>query len=379
MNNPHGGKLINRNVKKSSLDFDNIDLEYSLDTNQIKELWNIAKGVYSPLIGYMSEEDVISVMDKMRLASGEVWTIPVFLPVNNSEYSKVKIGSQVMLKDSEGKELALLVVSSKYKIPKKKMSESVWGTSSRKHPGVKMLYDWEDYALGGEVFVFGKINPAFKQFAKTPKQTRKDFEKNGWKTIVGFQTRNPIHRAHEFIQKECLEFVDAIFVNPIVGGKKSGDFKDEVILEVYEKVLSEFYPPNSSYMAIYQSRMNYAGPREAVMHAIVRKNFGCTHFIVGRDHAGVGDYYGMFDSQEIFEKFPDLEIEIFKVSDAFFCRRCDIYTTGKVCPHNRIYHVAPSGTQIREYIKNEKIESLRQVMRDEVLDIIFANEKPFVE
>ena len=181
------------------------------------------------------------------------------------------------------------------------------------------------------------------------------------------------------MQKMALEFVDGLFVNPIMGSKKSGDFRDEVILNVYAELTRLFYPKNSSFISIFPSRMNYAGPKEAVHHAIIRKNFGCTHFIVGRDHAGVGDYYDKFAAHKVFDQFEDIGIEIMKVSAAFFCHRCGIYTTSKICPHNEIYHVSPSGTQVRKAILERDYNSLKNVMRDEVLDIIFSYDKPFVE
>ncbi|MFQ5493114.1 MAG: sulfate adenylyltransferase [Candidatus Dojkabacteria bacterium] len=381
MNEPHGGKLINRFKKRSRLDLDDIDLKVNLDNDQVAEVRNIAMGLYSPLTGYMNEDDFNSVLDKMRLSNGIPWSIPIFLPIPKKDWDKLKPGSKVLLQTKSGKkttELAVLTVSDKYKFDRNRYTKGVYDTTDTEHPGVKMVHSWSNYVIGGDIWVFGKFESIFKEFDLSPAETRKVFENQGWKTIVGFQTRNPAHRAHEFIQKTALEFVDGLFINPIIGKKKSGDFKDDLILAVYKDLTGKYYPANSTHVGIYNSRMNYAGPKEAVFHAIVRKNFGCTHFIVGRDHAGVGDYYDSFAAHRIFDEIENLGMEIMKVSMAFYCRRCDLYTTSKICPHNEIYRVSPSGTQIREYISNKDYESLRRVMRDDVLDIIFSFDQPFV-
>lgn len=378
MNNPHGGKLVNRITTKVNLDLDSIDLELTMDSDQVSEIKNIGYGVYSPLEGYMNKDDFESVLEKMTLANGTPWSIPVVMPVNKTNYSKVGKGSQVLLKDESGKELAVMIVEDKYDFPKEKYYKSVYGTTDKEHPGVAMVETWDDYIISGEIWVYGKFDKKFEEFEKTPEETRKEFEKNGWKTIVGFQTRNPAHMAHEYIQKLCLEFVDGLFINPIMGKKKPGDFKDEVILSVYSMLVDQFYPKNSTAIGVYTSRMNYAGPKEAVMHAIVRKNFGCTHFIVGRDHAGVGDYYDKFAAHRIFDEIEDFGMEIMRVSAAFYDRRLKMFATEKTSPFNPIYRVSPSGTQVRKFITEKNYEALRQVMRDEVLDIIFSFEDPFV-
>ena len=382
MNEPHGGKLINRINKSAKLAVKNISLKIIADNDQVSEIRNIAVGLYSPLEGYMNQDDFESVVSKMELANGLPWSIPVFLPLTEAQWKKVKPGSQIQLMQQLGKneeELAILNVEDKFKYDQHKYCKNVYGTNDIKHPGVERIMQLSPYAVGGEIWMTGKYKSQYPDYDFTPVQTRKVFEDKGWKTIVGFQTRNAAHRAHEFVQKLALEFVDGLFVNPIIGSKKPGDFKDEVILDVYTNLVKQFYPPNSTHIGIYRSRMNYAGPREAVFHSIVRKNFGCTHFIVGRDHAGVGDYYDKFAAHKIFDKIEGLGMEIMKVSDAFFCRRCDLYTTGKICPHNQIYRVSPSGTQVRQYITEKNYEALRRIMRDDVLDIIFKYEHPFVE
>jgi len=378
MNTPHGEKLMNRYKSKAELDLDNIDLKVTLDSDQIYEIINIADGVYSPLTGYLGQDDVTSVLEKMRLLTGIPWTVPIVLPVDEGSAKKVKAGSQIVLLNQSKEEVGVLILDSKFKLDKTQFSKKVYGTTDKKHPGVAMVLQWENHCLAGNIWVFQKPKKNFRNFDKSPKETRKLFQKNGWKTIVGFQTRNPAHMAHEYIQKLCLEFVDGLFINPIVGKKKEGDFKDDVILSVYEMLVEQFYPKNSTMIGTYKSRMYYAGPREAVFHAIVRKNYGCTHFIVGRDHAGVGDYYDRFAAHKIFDELEDIGIEVMKVSGAFFDRRMKMFATEKTSPFSEIYRVSPSGTQIRQFIRDKNYESLRKVMRDEVLDIIFSFENPFV-
>jgi sulfate adenylyltransferase len=378
MNNPHGGKLINRIISRSKLDLDNIDLVLKLDNDQINELYNIANGLYSPLTGYMSVDDINSVLENMRLANGTPWSIPVILTVNRNDKKLIKIGSQVILTDNNKNELGILNVQEIAKFDKSKYINHVYNTSDVNHPGVNMVNNWGDYIVSGDIWYFGKVIKQYKSYELEPIKTRKLFQTMNWDTTVGFQTRNPAHLAHEYIQKLCLEFVDGLFVNPVIGKKKSGDFKDEVILAVYEMLINNFYPKDSSLLAVYKSRMYYAGPREAVFHAIVRKNFGCTHFIVGRDHAGVGNYYDKFDAHKIFDKLPDIGIHIMKVSSAFYDRRMRMFATEKTSPFSEIYRVSPSGTQVREFIQSKNYQALREVMRDEVLDVIFSFDEPFV-
>ncbi len=382
MNEPYGGKLINRFIDPKDLNVKRSDLEIVLNEDQVSEVRNIATGLYSPLEGYMNQDDFESVLEKGKLANGLNWTVPIFMPLTKTEWDKVKPGSHLVLKMLQGKkkiEIGLLHVTDKYKFSPEKYSKKVYGTMDKEHPGVAMIYKTSPYVVGGEIWISGTFGIDYPGYEFTPAQTRAEFEKRGWKTIVGFQTRNAAHRAHEFVQKLALEFVDGLFVSPIIGSKKSGDFKDEVILKVYKNLVKQFYPDNSSTIGIYRSKMHYAGPKEAVFHAIVRKNFGCTHFIVGRDHAGVGNYYDKFAAHRIFDEIGNIGIEIMKVSAAFYCSRCDLYTTSKICPHNDIYHVAPSGTQVRKFIVERNYEALRRIMRDEVLDIIFSFENPFVE
>jgi sulfate adenylyltransferase len=309
------------------------------------------------------------------------WSIPLIFPLPKTKWSKVGAGCRILLKETrKGKEIKLgvLEVSDKYEMEKESYCRSIYGTCDRSHPGVQMINLTDPFLVGGELWVFDEFSIEHPDCDFTPEATRRIFAEKGWRTVVGFQTRNPAHRAHEYIQKVALEFVDGLFINPIIGTKKAGDFKDEVILGVYRELVEKFFPENSSLIGIYNSKMYYAGPREAVFHAIVRKNFGCTHFIVGRDHAGVGRYYDPLAAHRIFDEIGGLGMEIMKVSNAFYCRRCDLYTTDKICPHHEIFRVSPSGTQVREYIHRRDYDALRLVMRDEVLEGIYSFDQPFV-
>ncbi|HEX9804171.1 MAG TPA: sulfate adenylyltransferase [Candidatus Dojkabacteria bacterium] len=382
MNDPHGGKLVNRISEKKKLDLDNIDLEVVLDLDQVSEVRNIATGIYSPLEGYMNKDDFMSVVNEMKLSDKKTpWSVPIFFPLSKTKWDEVKPGSQILLKEkrkTEEVEIGVLNVEEKFTFDKDVYNKQIYGTTNAEHPGVAMINKTSEYVVGGEIFAFGNFEIKYPDFDQTPEETRQVFQEHKWKTIVGFQTRNPAHRAHEFIQKICLEFVDGLFINPIIGKKKKGDFKDEVILAVYTMLVDNFYPKASTHISIYNSRMNYAGPREAVFHAIVRKNFGCTHFIVGRDHAGVGDFYDKFAAHKIFDQVENLGMEIMKVSSAFYDRRAQMFTTEKASPFSEIYRVSPSGTQVRKFIEEKNYEALRQVMRDESLDVIMSFDEPFV-
>lgn len=375
---PHGGKLINKVVKKDDVDFDNIDYVIDVDNDQLSEIQNIAHGLYSPLEGYMNEDDFNSVVESMKLADGTPWSIPVFLPVSKEESENIKIGSQIQFK-LDGKDFAIMTVENKFEFDRDKFNKNVYGTTDSDHPGVARINSISNIAIGGEIYLYEELPKLYPEFEQTPLETREIFKNNGWDTVVGFQTRNPAHKAHEYVQKLCLEFVDGLFVNPIIGKKKAGDFKDEVILAVYKELTDKFYPKNSTHLAVYKSRMNYAGPREAVFHAIVRKNFGCTHFIVGRDHAGVGDYYDKLAAHKIFDEIENLGVQIMKVSAAFYDKKTGSFTTEKTSVPDNSDIVSISGTKVREYVNNKDYEPLKLFIRDEVLDVIDSFDKPFVE
>ncbi|KXK08363.1 MAG: sulfate adenylyltransferase [Candidatus Dojkabacteria bacterium] len=377
MNQPHGGVLINRFANKDKLSFDNIALSIELDDDQLSEVKNIAVGTYSPLNGYMNKDDFESVLEKARLTNGVPWSVPVFLPVSKVDYRCIKVGGQVSLR-YKGKDIALMEVSDKFTFDAEKYVKSVYGTTDPNHPGVAMINSLSTYVIGGEIWVYEELPSKYLEFDLPPQKTRELFAEKGWNTVVGFQTRNAAHRAHEFIQKMCLEFVDGLFINPIIGKKKSGDFTDEVILAVYKMLVRDFYPANSTAIGVYSSRMHYAGPKEAIFHAIVRKNFGCTHFIVGRDHAGVGDYYDKFAAHRIFDEFEDIGIVPMRVSNAFFDKKSDMYTTQKASPFGPEHWISPSGTEVRRLIKEKNYKDLKYILRPEVLEEILKFKEPFV-
>ena len=381
MYKPHGGKLINRHIdeseKQASLQ-DAAKLDDILLTNeQSSDLVNIANGVFSPLEGFLTQDDCLNVVQNMRLSGGIPWTIPIVLDVSSGQTTNVRDGDTIALKDSNGI-IATMNVEDIYSYNKLEMAEKVFGTTDKKHPGVAKVSAMKEYLLGGKITLLQQPETPFQEYSLTPGQTRLLFRKKGWNSIVGFQTRNVPHIGHEYLQKTSLSLVDGVFINPVIGKKKSGDFKDEVILDSYHSLLKNYFREDRATMSIFQTEMRYAGPKEAIFHAIVRKNFGCTHFIVGRDHAGVGSYYAPFAAHEIFNEFDDLEIQPIFFKSFFFCKKCGSIANEKTCPHNESDHINFSGTAIREALINGEMPSSK-VMRPEVAETILKYENPFVE
>lgn len=377
---PHGGKLVERKVSPEEKN----DLPYILknlpcievNLERAKEIENIANGLYSPLEGFMTKEELESVLHNMRLPDDVPWTIPILLDVSSSSKNILESGDMVVLM-YKNKPLALLEVENVFSYDKEKIAEFVYGTTSEKHPGVRRVYDMNDYFVGGKIKLIEGTDTPFLRYKLSPKETRVLFEENGWRTVAGFQTRNVPHVGHEYVQKTALTFVDGLFINPVIGKKKKGDFRDEVILASYEALIKNYYLKGSAIMAIWETEMRYAGPREAIFHAIVRKNFGCTHFIVGRDHAGVGNFYHPYAAQEIFGKFPDLGITPIFFKSFFYCKKCGGVVNEKICPHSDEYRESFSGTKLRSYIARGE-EPPSYLIRPEVFDIIRRFENPFV-
>jgi len=357
---PHGGTLINRQVtgdaRQAALERANGLERIILSDLNLADLEMIATGGLSPLTGFMGEADYKSVVHDMHLANGLPWTIPVTLAVSTEQAARIQVGQAVALvEQADGGErlLAILDVTEKYTYDREDEAQNVFRTTEDKHPGVARLYKQGEVLLAGSVDVIDLPLRAQTEFAElryTPAQTRAIFAERGWRRIVGFQTRNPIHRAHEYIQKTALEIVDGLLLHPLVGETKSDDIPAKVRVESYQAILSSYYPASRVLFGVFPAAMRYAGPREAIFHAIARKNYGCTHFIVGRDHAGVGNYYGTYDAHLIFDEFTPQELGITPLffEHTFYCKACGQVVSSKTCPHDKSQHVVLSGTQVRE-------------------------------
>ncbi len=375
---PHGGRLIQRLLKGA--DQDHLAAEITrlprLDVSpeMASDIMNLGIGTFSPLEGFMGPEDLRATLYEKRLASGIPWTIPIVLDVSASQASQ--LGEAVGLWYA-GQPLALLEVDTTHRYDPHEFAKQVFGTEDQKHPGVANVFRMREVLLGGRVTVLGELDTPFARYRLTPLETRVLFTAKGWRTVVGFQTRNVPHLGHEYVQKTALTFVDGIFINPVIGRKKAGDFKDEVILQAYDALVRHYYLRERAVLATLHTEMRYAGPREAIFHAIVRKNFGCTHFIVGRDHAGVGKYYAPYAAQEIFDEFPDLGIIPLFFTAFFYCRRCSSVANEKTCPHGAEARVDFSGTLLRKLLSERQAPD--GLIRSEVAEIILSTEQPFVE
>ena len=354
---PHGGTLINRiatpEQRQSFLAEAPAMPHLRLSERTQSDLELIAVGGFSPLQGFMSQQEYLAVVRNMHLPNGLPWTIPITLPVAQEVADQLKVGSLVALDRADGKMIGVLELAEKFTYDKELEAQQVYRTTDDKHPGVKVLYEQGEVYLAGAVWLLERLpHPQFPQYQIDPEQARAMFQAKGWHTVVGFQTRNPIHRAHEYIQKCALEIVDGLFLHPLVGATKSDDIPADVRMRCYEIVLEKYYPRDRVILAINPSAMRYAGPREAVFHAILRKNYGCTHFIVGRDHAGVGNYYGTYDAQHIFREFSPraLGITPLMFEHAFYCTRTQSMATSKTSPSTPEERIHLSGTKVRELL-----------------------------
>ena len=375
MINAHGGKLVNRVTDADPSGLFSVDISADL-ANDVE---NIADGIFSPLEGFLNQQDFESVISKGRLANGIAWTMPTVLDVDDDTGKKMKEAGNVLLKNPEGTGIAILHVEDVYSYDKQATVNGVYGTNDESHPGVAKTNSMNDFLVGGKIDYIQRQNETeIRKHRMTPSQTRELFEKAGWKTIVAFQTRNPPHVAHEMLQKNAITTRDGVFVNPLIGKKKSGDFKDEIIVKAYETMIENYYPQDKCQLATLHTEMKYAGPKEAIHHAIMRQNYGCTHIIIGRDHAGVGKFYDPFAAHKIFADYPELEIEPIFFPAFFYCKKCLTFTNPNVCPHDADDREQISGTKLREMIQNGEAPS-EFILRPEVAKVIIDFDKPFVE
>lgn len=372
---PHGGKLVNRMFPDQSDTQSNNQPSIEISPPILQDLLNIASGRYSPVSGFFTQNDFLKVAHDMTLEDGTVWPLPIILAVGSEKAAELEPTQRANLKRPNGEIIGEITVEEVYRYNKEEIAEAIFGTKDPSHPGVSGFLQKEDFLVGGPISLFsgGRYNTHDLQ----PRESRVLFQRIDWDTVVGFQTRNAPHRAHEYIQKSALEFTDGLLIQPKLGNKKSGDYRDDIILETYEKLIEEYYPSKTVVLSVFPSRMRYAGPREAVFDAIVRKNQGCSHFIIGRDHAGVADYYDGFDAHRLFDQLGDIGIQPLFFSYSFYCKICDGMASEKICPHSDDDRVYPSGTEIRETVQRGEHPS-EHVMRPEVANFIVDADEPFV-
>lgn len=375
---PHGGRLVNRLVegfeRQKLLETSKELKAVRLGIREISDLELIAIGGLSPLEGFQGRSDYQSILRNKRLANGLPWTIPITLSASRDEADGFREGDQLSLTDSAGEVIAIMDLEEKFQQEREKEARSIYGTNEQAHPGVAALYKTGDILLAGKVHVLNRpAHHDFQQYRLDPKRSREVFDQKGWRSIVGFQTRNPVHRAHEYIQKVAMETVDGLFLHPLVGETKGDDIPANIRMQCYEVLLERYYPEQRVVLGVNPAAMRYAGPMEAIFHAIIRKNYGCSHFIVGRDHAGVGNYYGTYDAHYIFDEFRPQELGITPMffDHTFYCKECGNMASKKTCPHDMSHHVILSGTKVRELLRRGETPPV-EFTRPEVARVLMA-------
>ena len=378
---PHGGTLVNRLVAGEARQAFKAVAEgcprILLDAFTLSDLDLLAVGAYSPLTGFMNREDYESLLHTMRLADGTAWPLPIVLRVSPETVRGLRLepGRTVTLARPDGRPIGLLELQDVFEIDPEMEAVCIFGTTDHKHPGVARLFRWGTVALGGPIWLFdGPQVVPFPQYHMEPAQTRQAFAQRGWRRVVAFQTRNPIHRAHEHLMRTALEIVDGLLIHPLVGETKADDVPAWVRMRSYERLIETYFPKERVILSVFPAAMRYAGPREAVFHALVRKNYGCSHIIIGRDHAGVGNYYGPYDAHHIFERFRPEELGITPLffENAFYCYRCGTMVTSKTCPHDESQHVKLSGTKVRRMLAAGE-HPPAEVLRQEVASVLIES------
>ncbi len=372
---PHGGALIitmagereRAELQERALSLSHVEV----GSRQLADLEMLAIGAYSPLGGFMTKADYLGSVNDMHLSNGLPWSVPITLSTTSEQAATLKEGSEIALVNAQGTLQAIMTLEEKFDYDKQLEARKVYRTTDEAHPGVKVIYEQGDVLLGGPVRVMALPSQAFARYRLTPTQARQAMASRGWQRVVGFQTRNPVHRAHEYIQKCALETVDGLFLHPLVGDTKGDDIPAAVRMHCYEVLLEHYYPTDRVILGVLPAAMRYAGPREAIFHAVVRKNYGCSHFIVGRDHAGVGNYYGTYDAQHIFAEFDPAQLGITPMffEHTFYCRACDAMASAKTCPHSGDHHVALSGTKVRQMLQVGEMPP-REFSRPEVAQVL---------
>ncbi len=358
---PHGGMLVNQELtgeaRAEALARARHLPRVVLASRHVSDVLMLGIGGFSPLTGFMGRRDYERVVSELRLANGVVWSLPITLPVDRATADGLREGQEVALVDEAGLVVGLLELEERFTYDKEREAKEVFRTADIAHPGVAQLMAQGDVYLAGRVWLVNRPPDPFERYQLDPIQTRAAFAERGWRTVVAFQTRNPIHRAHEYLQKCALETVDGLLLHPLVGATKADDVPADLRLRSYEVILERYYPKERVLLAVFPAAMRYAGPREALFHGLTRRNYGCTHFIVGRDAAGVGNYYGPYDAQELFRQFRPEEIGITPVcfENAFYCRACGQMATTKTCPHPASEHVTLSGTKVRELLRSGQL------------------------